>query len=212
MRQFFTRFFNNKASISNTVMITQPLTLVHIAPPRVPSAEASSRTIHRRSNELQSIRTTISKDSSTSQLQAEVKALTQQEKQQLLAGAGFTIDIPPEQGLAMKADLAIPWNKLRIIRRYKLILLPTQTTYNAIGTHNYVIMYIRWLTEWKINIASEQHLRKRSKEVVTDNLKAEGVPFTFSLKSGSEEIRAAPLVFIPDLKAKIFHLLDKNQE
>ena len=29
----------------------------------------------------------------------------------------MTIDIPPEQGLAMKADLAISWNKLRVIRR-----------------------------------------------------------------------------------------------
>ena len=60
-----------------------------------------------------------------------------------------------------------------------------------------------------MNIASERRLRKRSKEVVTDNLQAEGVPFTFSLKSGGEEIRAAPLAFIPDLKAKIFQMLDK---
>ena len=54
----------------------------------------------------------------------------------------------------------------------------------------------------------EYRLRKRSKEVVTDNLQA-GVPCTFSLKSGGEEIRAA---LIPDLKAKIFQMLDKNKE
>ena len=52
-----------------------------------------------------------------------------------------------------------------------------------------------------MNIASERRLRKRSKEVVTDNLQAEGVPFRFSLKSGGEEIRGTPLAFIPDLKA-----------
>ena len=63
-----------------------------------------------------------------------------------------------------------------------------------------------------MNIASERKLRKRSKEVVTNNLQAEGVPLTFSLKSGGEEIRAAPLVFVPDLKEKIFQLLDKNKE
>ena len=63
-----------------------------------------------------------------------------------------------------------------------------------------------------MSIASERKLRKRSKEVVTDNLKAEGVPFTFSLKSGGEEIRAAPLAYIPDLKEKIFQMLDKNKE
>lgn len=62
-----------------------------------------------------------------------------------------------------------------------------------------------------MSIASERKLRKRSKEVVTDNLKAEGVPFTFSLKSGGEEIRAAPLAYIPDLK-EIFQMLDKNKE
>ena len=63
-----------------------------------------------------------------------------------------------------------------------------------------------------MNIASERKLRKYSEEVVTTNLHAEGVPFTFSLKSGGEEIRAAPLVVIPDLKQKIFQLLDKNRE
>ena len=83
----------------------------------MPSGEASARTLHRRSNELQSIRTTISKDASTVQFEAEVKALSQ-EQQQVLKSAGITIDIPPEQGLAMKADLAIPWNRLRIIWRY----------------------------------------------------------------------------------------------
>ena len=67
---------------------------------------------------LQCIRTTISKDSSISQLQDELKTLTREERQEILKSAGVTIDIPPEQGLAMKADLAIPWNKLRIIRRY----------------------------------------------------------------------------------------------
>lgn len=92
------------------------------------SGEASSRTVRRRSSELQSIRTGISKDSS-SQFQAEVKALSQEERQQLLKSAGITIDIPPEQGLAMKADLAIPWNKLRIIRRY-IHLVYTYTTFD----------------------------------------------------------------------------------
>ena len=52
------------------------------------------------------------------QLQAEVKMLTSEERQDLLTSVGITVDIPPEQGLAIKADLAIPWNKLRIIRRY----------------------------------------------------------------------------------------------
>ena len=39
-------------------------------------------------------------------------------RNQLLRDAGMIIDIPPEQGSTMKADLAIPWNKLRVIRRH----------------------------------------------------------------------------------------------
>ena len=48
--------------------------------------------------------------------------------------------------------------------------------------------------------------------MVSDNLKSEVAPLTFSLKSGGEEIRGAPLVFIPDLKEKIFQLLDKHDK
>ena len=47
----------------------------------------------------------------------EVKALGREERQKLLRDAGITLEIPAEQGLAMKADLAIPWSKLREIRR-----------------------------------------------------------------------------------------------
>ena len=63
-----------------------------------------------------------------------------------------------------------------------------------------------------MSTARERKLRKCSKEVVTNSLKAEGVPFTFLLNSGGEEIRAAPLAYIPDLKEKIFQMLDKNRE
>ena len=64
------------------------------------------------------IRGSLSMNDTRAQLQAEVKMLSSEERQDLLKSAGITIDIPPEQGLAMKADFAIPWNKLRIIRRY----------------------------------------------------------------------------------------------
>ena len=50
-------------------------------------------------------------------LHQELRSLSRDERSNLFLDAGQTIDIPPEQGLAMKADLAIPWNKLRVIRR-----------------------------------------------------------------------------------------------
>ena len=53
----------------------------------------------------------MSKDS-RAQLQAEWKGLQASEQNQLL-------DIQLEKGLALKASLAIPWNKLSTIRRYR---------------------------------------------------------------------------------------------
>ena len=50
-------------------------------------------------------------------LRKELELLDKDERSKLLQEAGITPDIPPEQGLALKVDLAIPWNKLRVIRR-----------------------------------------------------------------------------------------------
>ena len=66
---------------------------------------------------MEHVRQLVSSGDSTAQLQEEMKHLNKQERQQLLLDAGFTLDISPEQGLAMKADLGIPWNKLRVLRR-----------------------------------------------------------------------------------------------
>ena len=39
----------------------------------------------------------------------------------LLAGISSSIEIGPAQVLAIMAGLAIPWNKLRLLRRYDII-------------------------------------------------------------------------------------------
>ena len=119
------------------------------------------------------IRSSLSMNNTMAQLQVEVKMLTSEERQDLLKSAGITIDIPPEQGLAIKADLAIAWNKLRVIRRYQYHIC----IHGSFKTNN-----SRWLTTWNIQITSEHSLRKHSKEVISDNLKPEVPPLTFSLK------------------------------
>lgn len=48
---------------------------------------------------------------------AEIKALSKVERESLLHEAQLPIVIPTEHALAMKADLALPWNKLRFLRR-----------------------------------------------------------------------------------------------
>ena len=184
------------------IICLEPLTLAHVPAARVSSATASTKTVRRCRGELEDIRATMSKDSQA-QLRTEVRGLPSEERRKPLTSAGITLDIPPEKGLAMKADLAIPWNKLRTICRYNTMSM-YYNKQNDKCTNN------RWRSEWNISTASERKLPKRVNAVVTTNLKGESVPLTFSLKSSGEEIRAAPLVFIPELKDKVFQLLDSN--
>lgn len=70
---------------------------------------------------MEQVRGMISKGSSLDQLQHEVKTLTKEDRQSLLEQAGIhdaTATISPNDVLAMKSDLSIPWNKFRILRRY----------------------------------------------------------------------------------------------
>ncbi len=71
----------------------------------------------RRTDVLRSVRDLTSEGESSSQLAAEVNSLTQEEREALLGQACLPITISTNHALAMKADLGIPWNKLRILRR-----------------------------------------------------------------------------------------------
>ena len=48
-----------------------------------------------------------------------------------------------------------------------------------------------------------------SSHIVGDNLKGEVAPFTFPLPSGGDEIKGAPLVYIPHLVDKVVHFLNE---
>lgn len=54
------------------------------------------------------------------QLQAEVKSLPSDDRRALLADLEFKIEIPALTSLALKADLCLPWNKMRNMKRYVL--------------------------------------------------------------------------------------------
>lgn len=73
--------------------------------------------MRRRSNELVKIRDRLSMGNTSVQMGNEMKSLSKEERNILMKQANFTVTIPPEQGLAMKVDLKIPLNKLRIMRR-----------------------------------------------------------------------------------------------
>ena len=67
------------------------------------------------------------------------------------------------------------------------------------------------MKEWKISFGSEAKQRALSAELIGPNLKSESAPFSFSLDNhGTEEIRKAAIVYVPNLVAKVIQLLDQN--
>ena len=55
-------------------------------------------------------------------------------------------------------------------------------------------------------------MRSEAKELIGDNICAEMVPFSFNHKDGGEEIRPAPMAYIPNLWEKIEDLLEQNND
>ncbi len=66
------------------------------------------------------------------------------------------------------------------------------------------------MKEWGIQMASEKKMRVRASDLTDNPLNSEMALFSFTFHSGGEEIKPAPFVYIPNLKNKIFELLDKN--
>ena len=84
----------------------------------VESSKASQKTRSRRTKLINQFRAVVTANDTVSQLQCEVRGLGKEARQELLRSAGVTLEIPPEAGLAMKADCSLPWLRLRKIRRY----------------------------------------------------------------------------------------------
>ena len=95
--------------------------LVHVRQPRIPTAEASSSTVRRRSHELRSVRESVSGGDDSAQLADEIQARPINEKQSvarsLIEDSGFKLELPASVSLALKAKLHLPWSKLRDMRR-----------------------------------------------------------------------------------------------
>uniref|UniRef100_A0A1X7UTE9 Uncharacterized protein n=1 Tax=Amphimedon queenslandica TaxID=400682 RepID=A0A1X7UTE9_AMPQE len=117
---------------------------------------------------------------------SELKMILSEGRDKLLKEAGFHITIPPEQGLAMKADLCLPWRKLRVMKR--------------------------WMKSWGANMASEGKQRSLMKSQLSElPVEGESVPFAFNLKRGGYELCPAPLAYANDLQSMLFHLLEEKQ-
>lgn len=71
-------------------------------------------------------------------------------------------------------------------------------------------MGYRWMSGWKVHLDSEAKERSLAKALVGPNLASEMVAFSFALDGGGEEIRKAPMAYIPNLPQKVIQLLDQN--
>ena len=63
------------------------------------------------------VREVVSGGDANTQLHLEVKSMKRSEREELLRSAGFTINVPVGQGLAMKCSVGLPWNQLGELRK-----------------------------------------------------------------------------------------------
>ncbi len=92
---------------------------MHMSSPRVSTTAASSVTVRRRSSELRAARKIVSGGDDGAQLRSELSS-NKIDRQEILNNlesfpGNFQIKIPADQVVAMKADLGLSWNKLRLM-------------------------------------------------------------------------------------------------
>ena len=91
--------------------------------PEISSDIASARQVRKRTEAVARFREVISGNSagSRAQFRHEVSRAPSDERLQILREAGFSLPesnvLPRGSGLAIKADMALPWSQLRTLRR-----------------------------------------------------------------------------------------------
>ena len=98
--------------------ILQPLTFARITKAEHPLSKASRSTKYRCNKQAQNLNEVLTCNDASALLREEIQSLSCNEKNDLLKKAGIKVHvISPEQGLAIKANLTIPWpwNKIRVI-------------------------------------------------------------------------------------------------
>ena len=123
------------------------MTFMHVTRAHQETTAACSQTVKLRCSQMQKIRGIVSGGEASALIQKEVLILNKEERRFLLdkAGISSTIELGVAQVLAIKAGLAIPWNKLRLLRRYV-------TSYTK-GTNSSTLLFqvaqiVRHLSGW----------------------------------------------------------------
>ena len=96
------------------------MTFMRVTRAHQETTAACSRTVKLQCSQMQTIRGIVSGGEASALIQKEVLILSEEERRSLLdkAGISSSIELGAAQVLAIKAGLAIPWNKLRLLRRY----------------------------------------------------------------------------------------------
>ena len=97
------------------------MTFFQVTKARNPTTAVSSRTVKMRALRCRPcMRSIVSGGEPSALIQNEVLVLNDEEKRVLLQKTGIssTIAVGAADVLAIKAGLVIPWNKLRLLRRY----------------------------------------------------------------------------------------------
>lgn len=63
---------------------------------------------------------------------------------------------------------------------------------------------------WGLKLGNERHMRVLAQELRTDNITSELAMFSYPIKGG-EELRAQPIVYVPNIVDKVISLLDDNE-
>ena len=67
---------------------------------------------------MSKLREDLSGGESQQQMVDEIRMTSKEEREEIMKELNFIIDVSPEQCLAMKAELCLPWKKLRLMRSY----------------------------------------------------------------------------------------------
>ncbi len=160
-------------------------TWVRLTKARTGSNQATDRTLRRRSSEIEQVRDLVSggPTGSSTQQADELRRLRSEAQEGLLREAGLAPKgtVGCGTGLALKADLHLPWYKLRKLRR--------------------------WLSSFGVTLESEASMRQRISDELPFELCADLVPLV--RKDGS--IAAKPVVRFLDLPGLILHYFSQHQ-
>lgn len=168
-------------------------TIVQVTPVAYKKSEnVTTKTLRTRTAQMKSTMEVVtggSKESMVLQTGQLVKLFNVKERVSILDAAKITRShIDAESLVAMKADLGMPWEKMKAMSR--------------------------WLTMFKISTDSNAKQRIVAREWSGDSFTVEEAPFTVSIKDrkGQYKISSAPLAYIADFPSHVLNLLDTLDE